>query len=390
VCSFARTFKEAQNYVTPVILAVLIPGGLAAMPATRLEGVMLVMPVGNMVLLARDFLLGAVVSPLAVAMVLISTTLYAAASVAVAANVFGQETVVFSDAGSWKTLFSRRYVKRTDVPSVSMGLLVVALLFPLWFFLQAALSPDPGGNAVNLLVATAWLMPLLFVLVPAGLLAYWKVSLRQSLALRVPSPRFLVAGILIGLTAWIPSHEINVLQFKLAGMPQSLVQNAEALTETLKALPRTAVFLLIAVIPAVCEELLFRGFLFTSLLGAGRARTAILASAAIFAVFHFFFFKFAVAAVLGAVLAYLCWRSRSILPGMIAHALHNSLGAMEVVYPAWRDWIGLPPDAAGTDPTPAHLPVHVLTVGTMLFLAGIRLARGREGDRSARREERRC
>jgi ABC-2 type transport system permease protein/sodium transport system permease protein len=52
VCSFARTFKEAQNYVTPVILAVLIPGGIAALPATRLEGVMLVMPVGNMVLLA--------------------------------------------------------------------------------------------------------------------------------------------------------------------------------------------------------------------------------------------------------------------------------------------------------------------------------------------------
>jgi len=45
VCSYARTFKEAQNYVTPVILAVLIPGGVAALPATRLEGVMLVMPV---------------------------------------------------------------------------------------------------------------------------------------------------------------------------------------------------------------------------------------------------------------------------------------------------------------------------------------------------------
>ena len=100
VCSYARTFKEAQNYVTPVIMAVLIPGGIAALPATTLQGVMLVMPVGNMVLLARDLLLGAVVPWHSLATVLLSTTLYATAAVAVAASVFGKESVVFADASS--------------------------------------------------------------------------------------------------------------------------------------------------------------------------------------------------------------------------------------------------------------------------------------------------
>jgi len=51
VCSYARTFKEAQNYVTPVILAVLIPGGIAAMPTSRLDGIMQIVPVGNICLL---------------------------------------------------------------------------------------------------------------------------------------------------------------------------------------------------------------------------------------------------------------------------------------------------------------------------------------------------
>ena len=36
VCSCARTFKEAQNYVLPVILAALFPGGIAALPGSRL------------------------------------------------------------------------------------------------------------------------------------------------------------------------------------------------------------------------------------------------------------------------------------------------------------------------------------------------------------------
>lgn len=382
VCSFARTFKEAQNYVTPVILGVLIPGGIAAMPGTRLEGVMLAMPVGNMVLLARDFLLGAVVSPLAILMVLASTTLYAAASVAVAANVFGQESVVFSDAGSWKAMFTRRFIKPTHIPSISMSLLFVAVLFPLWFFIQSALAPTgPGENAVRLLMATAWLMPLLFVIVPLGVLIYWKVDVREALALRVPSARHIFAAVLIGLTAWIPSREITVLQFHLVDTPQGLTQSAESLSETLRALPALAAFLIVAVIPAVSEELLFRGFLFSGLRGAGRVRTAILASAAVFAVFHFIIFKFAVTFVLGAILAYLCWRSRSIVPGIIAHALNNGLGVMDVLHPSWREWIGLPLETVGADEVSAHLPIPILIVGTMFFLLGIRIARGK-GHRS--------
>ncbi|MEZ6085596.1 MAG: ABC transporter permease subunit [Phycisphaerae bacterium] len=58
VCSYARTFKEAQNYIMPVILAALIPGGVAAMPGTELSGINAYVPVMNMVLLAREMLLG--------------------------------------------------------------------------------------------------------------------------------------------------------------------------------------------------------------------------------------------------------------------------------------------------------------------------------------------
>lgn len=376
VCSFARTFKEAQNYVTPVILAVLIPGGIAAMPATRLEGVMLVMPVGNMVLLARDFLLGAVISPLAIMMVLVSTTLYAVAAVALAARVFGQESVVFSDAGSWKSLLSRRLIRPSRVPTVSVSLLFVALLFPVWFFIQAALSPSgPGENAVPLLTATAWLMPLMFGLVPIALMMYARVDVRESLAIRAPHSRHLLSAVLIGLTAWIPSREITILQFRLIDAPASLLQNAEALSETLKAMPPFIVLLVVAIIPAISEELLFRGFLFSGLLGRGHVRTAILASATIFAVFHFIVFKFAVTFFLGVVLAYLCWRARSILPCIIAHALNNALGVMEILNPAWRRWIGIAGDENGAAEMTTHLPIPVLCVGTMIFLFGIRLLR---------------
>jgi len=378
VCSFARTFKEAQNYVTPVILAVLIPGGIAALPATRLEGIMLVMPVGNMVLLARDFLLGATIPAVHIVMVLLSTTLYAGAAVALAANIFGKESVVFADAGSLRSSFSRKLVRPSDKPTVSMGLLVVAILFPVWFFVQSAFSPGLYEDVSGLLHATGWLMPVLFVIVPVFVLGYWKVDIRNTLSIRMPAPRHLVSGVLIGLSAWIPAHELNVLQQSVLGVPQAVIESAERLAETLRALPVGSVFVLIALIPAVCEELLFRGFLLSGLSSSARKWTAIVVSAAVFGVFHFFLFKFAVTAALGVLLGYMCWQSRSIVPAIIAHFLHNAIGAYSVVNPAWFQRIGIPAEAEWS-----HLPAHVLVIGAVVFLAGL-LIFARGGSRTER------
>ncbi len=370
VCSYARTFKEAQNYVTPVILAVLIPGGIAALPATRLEGVMLVMPVGNMVLLSRDVLLGASIPPWNVAMVLLSTSLYAAAAIAIAAGIFGRESVVFSDAGSLRSIFARTYFSRRPNPPVSTGLLFVALLFPTWFFVQSALSPEPDEDATRLLTAIAWLMPTLFVVLPAAVMLYWKIGVATALSLRMPAPRYVVAALLIGASAWVPAHEVNVLLRSFFGAPEAVVSSSAQLAETIAAMSPAVAFLLIAVIPAVCEELLFRGFLLGSLGAVSRKWGAILASAAIFAVFHFFVFKFAVTAGLGVILGYLCWESRSIIPAILAHGLHNAVGVLTVVAPDRMEWLIQAADS-GADTQWSHLPVSVLVVGGAVFVCGL-------------------
>jgi ABC-2 type transport system permease protein/sodium transport system permease protein len=370
VCSYARTFKEAQNYVTPVILAVLIPGGIAALPATRMEGVMLVMPVGNMVLLARDLLLGANVPVWQVATILLSTTMYAGAAVAVAATIFGRESVVFSDTASLKTIFTRTLVKPSRRPSVAMSLLFVALLFPLWFFVQSGISTAEDADATSVLYTSAWLMPLLFVGVPVVIMLYWKVDVASSLALRRPGLRHLFAAALIGLSAWVPAHEVTVLQQKLIGAPQAIVDSAELFEETLKVMPFALALVFIAVIPAVSEELLFRGFLLSGLRSASRKWTAIIVTAVVFAVFHFFFFRFAVTAVLGVVLAYLCWQSRSIFPAMVAHFLHNGVGATLIYFPQAAQWLGMG-DGSEEAAAWSHLPVAVLIVGCAALAAGL-------------------
>jgi len=374
VCSYARTFKEAQNYVTPVILAVLIPGGIAAFPATRLEGIMLVMPVGNMVALTKEMLLGAPIAAWDVALVLLSTTLYAGAAIAIAAGIFGKESVVFADAGSFRSLFARHQFKPIETPPVSMGLLTLALLFPLWFYVQASLSPDEGESAAMLLYSSAWLMGVLFVALPALLLAYRKVNVASALSLRMPSAKYLLGAVLVGSTSWIVTHELAVVQHWFMETPEAVMRSAAQMGEALEAMNPMMVILLIAVVPAICEEILFRGFLLGSLRRWGGRFAAIIASALVFAVFHFFVFKFVLTATLGIVLAYMCWQSRSILPGMIAHFLHNGMQVSNIVAPQWRGWVGLPPstDEAGAW---AHLPLPTLVVGGAMFVIGLGIFR---------------
>ena len=68
--SCARSFKEAQAYIIPLMLVCLVPGVLCLLPGLEFAGWMAVTPLVNIVMLARDVLEGTVKTQLAVAAVL--------------------------------------------------------------------------------------------------------------------------------------------------------------------------------------------------------------------------------------------------------------------------------------------------------------------------------
>ena len=249
-----------------------------------------------------------------------------------------------------------------------MSLLIVALLFPTWFYIQSSLSPGIGENISELIYHTGYLLPIMFVCIPVMILLYWKVDVRQSLGLHFPQARYWFASILIGLSAWVPARELGIIQQGLFDLPPSAIESAEMMYETLLSLPRGIMILLIAVIPAISEELLFRGFLLQGLRTSIRMWPAIVVSAVIFGIFHFFLFKFIVTASLGVLLGYLCWRSRSIIPSIVAHMLHNTIVAMSI-YPAFTERIGI--DSSATDDS--HLPTHILIIAGIMFTIGLLL-----------------
>ncbi len=378
VSSYAHTFKEAQNYVTPIILAALVPAGIAALPASKLAGAMLVTPVANMVLLTKELLLGASAGRIiggnvtwtAMAWVLGSTVLYAGAAVAVAAKVFGTESVIFADTGSIRSAFARRLIRPTRYPSVSMVALVVALLFPFWFYLQNSLNTAADGDIVAFLRGTSIWMPVFFVGAPLLVLLYWKVDVAATWRLAAGRLKFYFAAVLIGLTAWVPLHEMFLLQTKLVPIPEQILGAEASFVAALKSISPWLALLMIAVIPGTCEELLFRGFFMGGLRSVAGKWTSILVSACVFGVFHLYFFKIPLTIALGIVLGYLCWQSRSIWPAVLAHVVHNGF----VVVRTRLDLDGL----LGIDPENprAHLPATVIIVGVLGMVFALVLCYG--------------
>lgn len=366
VGSCARTFKEAQNYIAPVILAVLIPGGIAALPTSRLSGIMSVTPVANMVLLTRELLSGASVAPTAFFWVLLSTSLYAAVAVAIAAHMFGRESVVFADSVSLGALFRRRLFKPSLYPSLAASGLYAAVLFPAWFYVQGSLQLATGDDASAVIFGSALLMPVLFVVVPLVILRYWKIGVGTTMASHMPKARYVVAAVAIGLSAWVPAHELFIFQNTYIGAPPALEEMNKAIHAALESMPLMTALLLIAIVPAICEELFFRGFLLSGLRTSFRPWSAIVWSACVFGAFHFLIFKFAMTAGLGILLGWLCWRSRSIWPSILAHMLHNGVTLVGTLEPDLQRWLGI----EGDDPW-AHLPPTVIVVAGALFLFGV-------------------
>ena len=101
--SFARSFKEAQAYLIPLMLLSLGPGIVSLLPGLELNGVLAITPISNIVLLARDLCGGSVNSAMACAAIL-STALYTLAALGVAAKIFGADAVLSGPNASFQTL----------------------------------------------------------------------------------------------------------------------------------------------------------------------------------------------------------------------------------------------------------------------------------------------
>ena len=106
--------------------------------------------------------------------------------------------------------------------------------------------------------------------------------------------------------------------------PDVLAQ-LKPLDEMIGAAPWWQVLLLIALVPAVCEELAFRGFILSGLRRMGHKWGAIVLTSVFFGVTHSILQQSLSACVVGIVIGYIAVKTGSLLPGVLYHLAHNGL-----------------------------------------------------------------
>ncbi len=156
-------------------------------------------------------------------------------------------------------------------------------------------------------------------------LAKKQLSIQSSLRLNAVSRNTLLASLPIGIGIIILVDEFDRLVSIVIPPPDSLLQMAADLKfdGTFAAL---LLWLTIVFVAPLGEELLFRGFLQRSLEKHWKDITrAVLVTSMVFAMVHLNPFWIIQIYVLGVLLGYLSWKTKSVFPGMVVHGLNNGL-----------------------------------------------------------------
>ena len=362
MCSFARSFKEAQAYLIPVMLVSLAPALLTLMPNIEFSTLLGIVPLVNILLLSRDIMTGSPQALPAFAAVF-STLLYAAAALVVASRLFGAESATAGSQETWSDLV-RRPKRMKELPDLGDLAVYLALMFPVFFILTNLFGQMDLSIASKLWI-NAGILLVLFLIAPALVAQYRRLNPRSTFLLggwwgdsgpvasgpiasgSIASGGSVVSygagvirglGILCGVCLlasglWVIAFEVLKVLSDF-GFGAISIERAEGLEEAkvqFASIPFWMIFVTSALVPALAEEFFFRGYVLSAFRNRIAPLRAVLYSALIFGLFHVIngsvlsLERFFPTTLLGLALGFVAIRTHSLWPGVLLHAIHNGL-----------------------------------------------------------------
>ncbi len=333
-CVFAKSFKEANNYVTPLLLVVMIASMAGMLPSVELDQRTVLIPIVNVSLMMKQVLSQQFSFVLAGVANLVNLCV-SILIIWFLAKMYDSENILFADGFRSFRLFVRRSdVKKGTVPDNGDVMLAVTVLFLLMIYVGSAASARLGfwGTAVTQLMILA---------VPLLLVWYMKSDVKTLFSLNAPRKGTVLGSVLLYLGTYCLIMVLSVALMVL--FPESM-ENVELAFSPIAEQPFVFILLVVALMPAVGEEFLFRGLMFGSIRANWLKRHpkepavkgavyAILISAAVFGVFHMSLAKFFTTFLLGALFAYIVYRTGSIYVTMGLHFVNNAVSMAVMKYP---------------------------------------------------------
>ncbi|HEY7326498.1 MAG TPA: ABC transporter permease subunit/CPBP intramembrane protease [Gemmataceae bacterium] len=305
--AYARSTKEGQYYLMPLFLVTLPLILLTLAPGVELNHFYSMIPVTGVALLLQKLM--AVKPPdndlwRFFLPVLAPMLVYSWLALRWAIEQFQREEVLFREAERLDvSLWLRRLFREKEaLPSAGQALFCFALIFGLhWLLLGSGRGPLASYTAVRYLAFVA-APPLFMVLM---------LTTRplQGLSLRWPPWWTGPAGATLAVLLLPPFATLTLLL--LDQFPHIKQAAASGFTNAIVE-PQTAVWIAFVFLPALCEELAFRGFILNGLRSRYRPWTAVFLSSFLYALYQMNVLQALPHFLLGVVLALLAVRSGSL------------------------------------------------------------------------------
>ncbi len=320
VAAFARSTKEGQYYLMPLLLCSLPLMVLPLAPNVELNLGTSLIPVTGMVLLLRSAIEGNIGPALPyLPMVAIVTLVCCWLAIRWAVAQFNSETVLFRESENFTPgLWLRKLY--SDRPAVQGGGAAMACIAAIYFaqFQAKSLGADLSTPGLIKLV----LISQACILVPPLLMA-WLLARDSWSALRLRWPVaawHIPAGCLLALFMHPLGLQLRAWITHVYPLPDRLAE----LFDKADGMPIALALLLIAVLPGICEELAFRGFILTGLRKSTGPVMAVAVSSLAFGFAHGILQQSLLASLLGVALGVIALRTRSVLPGIFFHITYNA------------------------------------------------------------------
>ena len=329
IAAFARSNKEGQYYLMPLLLVCLPLMIFPVLPACELDAGTSLIPLSGILLLLRTLIEGDYLLAARYCLPVLGVTgLGCWLAIHWAVHQFNQESVLFreSERVGLRIGLKHWWRHRQETPGVT-GALCCGLLLLFIRFIAGSQASMPA--TWRDFVTSQMLVQVGLLAVPAVLLArLLGRRVRDGLLLRWPGYRPVIAGGFLAACFHPLGMELTQLIHKLYPLSDAIGKQLRELESIMGPASLGTLILTMAVLPAICEELTFRGLLFSGLRRSGRPGFTILTSSLFFGAIHGVFQQSLSAFVVGILIGGLAWRTSSILPGILFHFTYNGLSVL--------------------------------------------------------------
>ncbi len=321
ISTYSRNMREANTYLSPVIMITILMSFVSMLPGVELNVGFSMIPVINIALLFKEIMLDQF-SMINFLVTIGSTLVLDMLMIVLTVKLFNREGILFRVEEEKTLKFWGKNKKNIFQPGLAL-MIFAAQLVALFYIGSIWQAKDPAmGLAKTLLFL--FLIPILLIL------RVGKVNIKETFRFTGTNPLNFLLVMLMSLPTYLFASKVIELINLLYPIPEQYISRFSEMMSMNDASLWMKI-LVVAVLPGICEETVYRGYMFRVFRKFG-IPAAVVISSVMFGIMHLDPFRLLPATLLGMWIAFLMIRTGSFYIAMLAHFMNNLIVVMLLQY----------------------------------------------------------